>query len=316
MKVSYYINKGRKKNLYCRISDGAERVSFSLGYTVDPKEWDERKEEGPTDDPYFYTLLSFKNYLERKFHSLKATGSAKTLNILKNEAESFIDGSGIRGIARKMFDDENISHGIPSFNQFVQAFEKFSNLKSNEYEIRALDSILEFITREGKEFIMDTYEGLTARLKDFINRRAYDEICIMTEQHIWEEIYVDAGIEKHVFLPVILQEWEILWDEKYNEIKKSIGKTDHLDKMKEASWKQFQVFMECYDSSGDAIELASNIDDMNLYPLAVIAMMQIFNPEVCYGEYCESEFNKVEWESVELSEDDESPFFYIKESDH
>ena len=45
MKVAFYLNENRKKNLYCRISDGVERVTFSLDYCVDAKKWDPKKEE-------------------------------------------------------------------------------------------------------------------------------------------------------------------------------------------------------------------------------------------------------------------------------
>ncbi|GAB4053770.1 hypothetical protein [Spirosoma litoris] len=75
----------------------------------------------------------------------------------------------------------------------------------------------------------------------------------------------------------------------------------------------------------DAIKLAEDIDDMELYSIAVITMMNIFDAGTCYGEYCESEFNNGEWESIALydiddeTEDeeeirlfDESPFFYIR----
>lgn len=53
---------------------------------------------------------------------------------------------------------------------------------------------------------------------------------------------------------------------------------------------------------------------MVFYPIAVISMMQIFNTDVCYGEYCELEFDAgKEWESICL--DDESwdaPIFHIR----
>lgn len=160
---------------------------------------------------------------------------------------------------------------------------------------------------------MDTYEGKTAFLKYVIEDRSYEEVCTMTNENIWSEIYIDAGIEKHVFLPEMLSEWEIYWDSKYQKVKETIGRTDHLDKQKEQSWRQFQVYMECYDNAGDAIDLAYEIDDFTLYPIAVITMMQIFDAETCYQEYCEWEFNSKEWEYIFLSDDDsDGPMFYIK----
>jgi hypothetical protein len=51
--------------------------------------------------------------------------------------------------------------------------------------------------------------------------------------------------------------------------------------------------------------------------MAVITMMNIFNAEVCYEEYCEIEFfSSNEWESICLDEDDEkSQIFFIRKLD-
>ncbi len=331
MKIAYYLNEGRKKNLYCRISDGTDRVSFSLGYTIDPKTWNAQKEEGNHEDPYFFTLWSFRSYLKKRYHELKAleVPVANVLATLKHEAETFVDGSGIVGIARKMFDDENAEDGLPTYEQFLEAFEKHSGLKRSAYKAQTVDNLIHFYTDEGKVFELDTYEGLCARLKSFVDRKSYSEIYTQTNNAIWSEVYIDAGIEKHMFVPKMLMEWEDFWDKKYSDIRERVGKTDHLDKMKDHSWRQFQVFMECYDDAGDIIELAMDIDESDLYPMAVITMLQIFDAEVCYGEYCESEFfGSDDWESISLTdgeneenEDDESqidikqesPMFFIKE---
>ncbi|MDN3709665.1 hypothetical protein QW060_22160 [Myroides ceti] len=89
----------------------------------------------------------------------------------------------------------------------------------------------------------------------------------MTNESIWSEIYIDAGIEKHVFLPEMLNEWEKYWTTEYQKVKETVGKTAHLDEMKEKSWRQFQVYMECYDDIGDIIDLACKIDNVALTPL-------------------------------------------------
>ena len=164
---------------------------------------------------------------------------------------------------------------------------------------------------------MDTYEGKIANLKSSIENRLYDVINVETNVNIWSEIYVDAGIEEKVFLPKMLCEWEIYWNEKYKEIQERVGKTAHLDARKEASWRSFQVFINCYNDTDDIISLAYDIDDYFLYPLSVITMLNIFDSETCYGEYCEHEFfgsTGEEWESITLNEeDDNSPTFFIRE---
>jgi len=316
MKIAYYLNESRKKNLYCRISDGTERVTFSLEHTIDPKEWNVKKEEVKNDDVYFFTLIDFKKYLTNRYHELKAEGKENILTILKNEALTFLDGSGIEGIARKMFDSENEKDNLPKYDNFLLAFEKYSNLKKGDYKAKAVGSQIHFHT-DNEIYEMDTYEGKTAFLKAAIENRIYEDIYIMTNQKIWSEIYIGTGIEKHKFLPKMLSEWRTYWEDTYQDIKEKVGKTEHLDKDKEHSWKQFQVYMECYNNSGDAIELAYEIDDFLLYPIAVIVMMQIFDADTCYQEYCELEFYESnEWESIDLNDDDnyddDSPVFYIK----
>jgi hypothetical protein len=315
MKIAYFLNTGRKKNLYCRISDGTERVTFSLEHTIDPKEWNAKKEEKESENIYYFTLSDFKKYLTRRYFQLNTEGKENILTILKNEASDFLDGSGIEGIARNMFNIINEKNGLPKYDEYLQAFEKYSNLKKGDYEVETVGKVIHFHTKD-QVYEMNNYTGKTAELKSFIERRSYSEIYTQTSEGIWSDIYVDAGIEKHKFLPIMISEWETYWDTTYQRIKENIGKTDHLDKMKERSWREFQVYMECYGDSGNAIQLAYEIDDSDLFPIAVITMMNIFDAETCYGEYCELEFDSSgEWDSIFLNDDDDSSVFYIKPYD-
>ena len=107
--------------------------------------------------------------------------------------------------------------------------------------------------------------------------------------------------------------WEEYWDNLYTRIKVQVGKTNHLDKSKERSWRQFQIFSESYNDVGDIIKYAYALDDMDIYPLAVVSMMNIFDADVCYLEYCEYEFETGDWESICVEdEDDNKPIFHIK----
>lgn len=313
MKISYYLNEGRKKNLYCRISDGTERVTFSLEYAISPENWNSKKEEINDEDIYYFTLLDFKKYLYKRYQDLKNEEKTNILNILKNEALSILDDSGIEGIARKLFDDNNEINGLPKYDEFVLAFEKYGNLKKGSYKTETVGTVIHFHT-DDNIFEVDSYEGKTAFLKSIIDGESYDEIYGETNENIWSEIYIDAGIQKHIFLPEMLSKWESYWYKKYQDVKERVGKTGHLDEMKQRSWRQFQIFMECYnDCDGDIIKLAYDIDDLELYPITVITMLDIFDPESCYSEYCESEFAMSEWESISLDdEDDNSPVFYIR----
>jgi hypothetical protein len=314
MKIAYYLNEGRKKNLYCRISDGAERVTFSMEYSIDAEKWNEKKGEVDFEDTHYFTLIQFKEYLTKRYYELKSEGKDDVLARLKEEALSFTQDAGINGVTEKMFDYFNGEQNLPKYKDFIQAFEKFSTLQEDDYKVETIGNVIHFHTKD-RIYEMDTYEGLAVRLKGLIDKRAYDEIYTETDESIWSEIYIDGGIEKHVFLPEMLNEWKIYWDMLYEDARKTVGKIDQLDKMKQISWREFQVFMECYDGHGDAIKLAAEINQDELCPLAVITMMKIFDADTCYGEYCEYEFDK--WESVSLNDDEDddvgdSPMFFIR----
>lgn len=53
---------------------------------------------------------------------------------------------------------------------------------------------------------------------------------------------------------------------------------------------------------------------MDLYCLCVITILEIFDADTCYSEYCESEFEQSEkWESIVLDDENyNGPYFYIK----
>lgn len=268
MKATYYLNESRKKNLYCRINDGKERVTFSLDYTVDKKEWDLRNETVKFENEYYYVISNFKNYLNEKYEEFRQGGKDEILDRLKNEALSLTEDCGIEGIAKKLFNYYNKKHDIPQYDDFIKAFEKYSNLGKEEYRVQTIGTVIHFHTKK-TIYEMNTYEGKTAELKSIIENRYYSEIYTQTNKNIWSEIYLDGGLgntfSKGDFLPSVLNEWEIYWSETYQDVKEKNGKTDHLNSMKEDSWRRFQVFMECYNYDGDAIKLSCKIDDMILF---------------------------------------------------
>jgi hypothetical protein len=313
VKITYYLDDKSEENLYCRISDGTVSESFPLEYTIVDEEWDAEGEEGYPDDPYYYTLIRFREYLSERYEILSDRGIDSILSKIKEEVAVLTEESGIQGIARKMFDDENAATGMATYDQFLLAFETHAGLDRDEYEARVIDNTLEFITEDEDEYQMDTYAGLTARLKSFVEKKSCAEIASMTNKLIWSEIYTEeGGIEKYVFLPAMLAEWENFWDNAYDEINNTEGETDHLDKLKEKSWRQFQVLMACYDAAGDIVQLAAEIEDTQLYPIAVLTMLEIFDADVCYEKYCKSELEDTDWESVEV----DGMVFFVKEGEY
>jgi hypothetical protein len=296
-----------------------------MEYEVDPAKWNSKKGELDFEDIHHFTTIHFKEFLMKKYLELKNEGKDEVLVRLKNEALTFTQEAGIEGIAEKMFDLLNDGKALPEYKYFIQAFEKFSNLKKGEYKVETIDNMIRFHTNDNKVFEMDTYEGLKSRLQSIIDERCYDDICVLTDENIWGDIYTDGGIKKSEFLPVMLNEWRVFWNKQYQDFREKTGKTDHLNMLNQESWRNFQVFMACYDDAHDVINLAFNIDDLELYPIAVLTMLQIFKAEVCYSEYCDFEFDgKNEWKDVSLTdnEDDtdnedevyeDSPTFFIRE---
>lgn len=93
MKIVYYIDPGREKNLYCLITDGEKRVSFLLKYVIPTEKWDQ-EEEVLIDDPYYPTLMELKAYLSKRYYEfqrLKMSISG-VLATLKQEAEHVLTG--------------------------------------------------------------------------------------------------------------------------------------------------------------------------------------------------------------------------------
>lgn len=109
-------------------------------------------------------------------------------------------------------------------------------------------------------------------------------------------------------------ELERYWQTLYKRIKEKIGRTEHLNESREQSWRMFKTFSDLYNDTENIIELAYDFDEMILYPIAVISMMNILNPDVCCAEYCEFELDASgRWESICIDyESWDSLIFYIK----
>ena len=315
MKVDYYLNEEEKENLYCRISDGAEQVSFSMGYAVDPATWDADKGELDWEDMHYYTLRLYKKYLIEQHEQSKNEGKDKPFVQLKEEAQQLIQESGIAGIVEMMF-DYNSDQDVPKYKDFIRAFEKFSKLKKSDYKVEVFDNMLRFHLNDGKAFEIDTYAGLTSRLKNCVDNHYYDDLAIASDVSIWNEIFIDLSIEKHVFMPVMLSEWELYWAKKiecfaehFEEEKKALA-MKNLEQSKNESWHRFQVFMACYDDTAEIIRFAYDLKLTEFFPLAVISMLRIFKAEDCYSEYCDLEFCEENgWDSFYINENDDDDAF-------
>jgi len=87
MKIAYYLNPGRQKNLYCQIIDDTERVSFSLNQTIFEEEWDSSKESNLHTESYFTMLTNFNKYLLTKYSELKKNRKSGRAEKAKNKCQ-------------------------------------------------------------------------------------------------------------------------------------------------------------------------------------------------------------------------------------
>jgi len=252
-------------------------------------------------NPYYYILINLPKKLSE--------------NTSKNnigELQKIIYNEGIEGLTMRLFDEENTTKGVPTYKQFHESINHHFGEESLQHHLQPVGPNIH-VTHDKCEFVVSTYEGLTDELNSYCSLDSLDEIYTMTNESHWSDIYLDAGIEKSKFVPELLSNWEQYWDNKYNRIKTQIGKTAHLDSMKEKSWRQFQIFAEGFNTAGDIIEFSYDLDDYDLYPLVVYSMLQIFNKDVCFQEYCELEFEYGRWESICIDKVNYSTHvFYIK----
>lgn len=312
MTITFYLNNERKQNLYCRISEGKERAVFSLGYKVDSKDWNKAKEELVWSDPHHHTLINLKKYLIELSEEMRAQGKTEIPNRIKNTLSDITKNDGISGIDRILFNKKK-SESVPDYDNFVEAFEKFSKLKKGQYNVEVLDNQIWFHTQD-KCYIGHTYEGLTAELGEMVENRWYDELN-HSDFSAWNEVLMDGGevlgtpgIGRGKMYRALFNEWRIFWAEKYKDVKESVGKTDHLDALKEDSWRALQVFMKCYAESTTPLQDAEDLD-MDLCACLILAMLNVYDKETCYTEYCEFYF--ADWESEEIDEG----VIYFKEND-
>lgn len=310
--INYNKSHERADSIHINICYGKNTIELNLFYKPKKNEWDEEESFLNWESQYYYSLLEFKRYIHSRFE--KMNKSARSFDKLVTEVKSIVNNN-IENVQEFIFDYRNSGNDVPNYSAFLKAFELHSNLSRKQYEAQALDHIIYIKTKEGA-FEISCYQSLTEYLKYYIENNSYNEIYTETDEYIWSEIYVDAGIKKSKFIPVMQNELEEYWRSLYKRIKEEIGRTNHLDESKDKSWRMFKTFINLYDESESIIELAYDFDEMVLYPIAVISMMKIFNAHVCYLEYCELEFDAgKEWESISLDDEDcNAPIFHIRSS--
>ncbi|MCA6067739.1 hypothetical protein JI747_011155 [Chryseobacterium sp. RG1] len=316
MIVKYYLNLDSDKNLFCQIIDENIKESINMKYYVDPKKWNYNNQKINGNDFHFFTLKNFESYLFNRYYDLQKLGKERILESLKLEALCLLKDSGIDDISKNVFNFYADKFGLNRYDKYIQAFEKFTGLRPKDYKVQIIDYILHFHT-SNEIYEMDTYAGKSLMLKEIIQNKRYSDIEELTEVDIWSEIY-DENIGKHKFLSKMSNEFEICLDDNFRRTGIFIGPNESLENRKNEIRKMFQKFIDQSNRNTNWIDLAWNINEEILYPLAVITMTGIYDLQVCCLEYCELDFydQNEEWKSIclgdDLENDDNDQVFYIR----
>jgi hypothetical protein len=121
-------------------------------------------------------------------------------------------------------------------------------------------------------------------VRDMVIRKSYEDIYIQTEATCWEDVYSDTGINKGEFIPKLYFNWKMFWEDK---IIKHKNNKDYIIQERDDSWKDLQVLIAMYDFIDSPLEFALEVDDINLHPICVVTMLEIFDLETCLEEYME-----------------------------
>ncbi len=316
------LSNSKKSGLSITVDCYTLKETIFFNYFPPVKEWDAKKKELNSDSPYYYSIHSLKSFLEK---SIKYPNTNDLLSKI-NKIKVIIKNNGINGLVEFLFDNENLENDVPPFRYFIKAFEQYHNLNSDQYTFQCIEHTIKFKYEE-KEYIIDTYEGKSHEIRTLINKRQLEELRFFTNEEYWKAIYLDAGIDKSDFVPMLFNLLEDYWTEQF--VKNVNCYTEYQKKeIKDKAWKQIQLFSDGYLDAGNVIQLAINIDEYILYPLAIIVMTRIFDEACIYSEYMEYEFWAQDvWENITVKNEnvaiirdcndggyEDDLFFYLVES--
>ncbi|MBL3547267.1 hypothetical protein [Chryseobacterium sp. KMC2] len=316
MIIKYYLNSESNKNLYCQLSDENIKVTFDMKYNIDPQSWDYSSEKLCNSDPHFFTLKNFKIHLFSRSVELQKSGKDSVVEVLKEEALHLFHDSGINGISKNVFNFYADKFGLDRYDKYIRAFEKYTGLQQKDYKVEIIGYMLHFHT-ENVIYEMDTYTGRSLLLKEIIKNKRYLDIMELTEVSMWSEIY-DENIGKHNFLSKMSDEFEMCLNDNFKRTAVLIEANESIKNRKTEIRKMFQKFIDQSNKNVNWIDLAWEISEEILFPLAVITMTSIFDLTICCQEYCELNFynENEEWETVfldcGLEEDNSIQGFHIR----
>jgi len=278
MKVAFYLSGTRKKNLYCRVSDGKERFTLSLGKNVEIDQWDQETESPKADFDLAEDLKGFKSYLEQKYHELKLNAKqSEVLPLLKAEAIKLFNNQNepkeedwIAARARL----HDLKHAHPAEN-YLKAFLKFSGAKMNEIKYKPIGGHM-LVLYEDTTYMISHGDDFKEDYKHYFEKESYDEIYTETPAQMWDHFLSEVcPFETDELMVELYRAWHIYWDKKRDEIK---GGEQRYERFRTDAFRDLQIFFQTLQvNSAKAIENASSINDLQLIPLIAMTVYESYD---------------------------------------
>ena len=277
-----------------------------LHYYPNSKEWDHVNERLVWNSPYEFAISDISNDIDRLLNAKLFKSCRQLINDLKAVASL----NGMYGISEYKFNRYNRYLDLAPFEDYVSAFKKFLPDEHQDYVAIPLGHSVH-MKNDSTEYIIETWNGKMALLKYYIENNRLDEILVMTHYPSWEEVFMDPGILKEELIPILLSKWEEYWS---GQSERGEDALSEILEHKAKSWRKFQLFASDYHHINRVLGYAYSLEPEVLYPLAVISMVEFYDDEVCYSEYCEFFFSNG-WTDITLTNTEvDNDFFYIKQN--
>ncbi len=251
-------------------------------------------------------------YFLRWRHTQIRKGASGSFKETIEEVQNWLSEYGLKESQARIFDAKNSGNDVPCAADFVAAFQKYTGLRKEQFVVDFWENTVHFETSQFS-YELTTWQSHALNLRSWTQSDAIEELYCETLPHIWNEIFVDPGIDKVTLFPVLL--W--MWHDHWNDLPRSqaFQGDKRLNARKEDSWRTLDMFRKLYDDAVAPVMLSYELDEDLLYPLVVLSMLDIYDTDTCYSEYCEFElFGEDDWEMIELNEDsdDDDLLFFVR----
>lgn len=293
MKISFYLNEARQKNLYCRISDGSNKLSFSLGKAVKQSDWDE-KESMPKSSKaseLYYDLKEFKDFLEKKYFEFKSkNNSEKVLQQLKQEAFHLLNASkntaseSESNLSEALIKLRDMKHSHPTEN-YLKAFMLYSGAKKKDIQYKNIYGHIAILYKD-ITYMVSHRDDLRKEYQYYFENKSYIEIGggeIPSElwSYFLKEI-LELPVDELII--ALYHQWQIYWGEKKAIIG---GEKERYERLRRQSWESLQILISTIQfNSQDIVKNAESIGDELIPLIAFVIYDQYEDHEEKFYDEC------------------------------